>query len=70
MVTVREVCDAFHLLYTQIHNREFRKCLYLNEWKERDLLPLAEHFYWDILNPLFQNPTLECQEKVALELTF
>jgi hypothetical protein len=55
--TVKEVIEAFHLLYESIHNKEFRKTLTLNHWNEHDLLPIARSFllgYFGHVAPEFQ----------------
>lgn len=43
-VTITEVVEAFNLLYCSLHRKEFSKTLCLNEWGERDLLPLVRTF--------------------------
>lgn len=43
-VTIGQVREAFGLLYESIHDREFRKTLRLNEWSEKELLPLVRTF--------------------------
>jgi len=43
-VTIAHVVDAFDLLYTNIHDRTFRKTLNLDHWSERELLPLVRTF--------------------------
>ena len=43
-ITVKEVVEAFDLLFTSLHSREFRKTLPLHEFGERDLLPLVRTF--------------------------
>tara|TARA_R110000868_G_scaffold84997_4_gene239418 strand:+ start:174 stop:701 length:528 start_codon:yes stop_codon:yes gene_type:complete len=43
-ITKKEVVEAFSLLYEAIHNKSFRKSLYLNEWTEQELLPLVRTF--------------------------
>lgn len=40
-VTIAQVVDAFDLLYSNIHDRAFRKSLRLDQWSERELLPLV-----------------------------
>lgn len=41
-ITIKQVCEAFQLLYESIHDREFRKTLDLNNWSE--VLPLVRTF--------------------------
>lgn len=43
-VTIAQVVDAFDLLYNNIHDRDFRKTLKIDEWSERELLPLVRTF--------------------------
>lgn len=43
-MTVTEVISAFDLLFSSLHRKEFSKTLYLNEWGERELLPLVRTF--------------------------
>ena len=43
-ITVKEVVDAFELLFSALHRKEFTKTLCLNEWGERELLPLVRTF--------------------------
>lgn len=43
-ITIKQVRDAFELLYESIHDRGFRKTLRLNEWSEKELLPLVRSF--------------------------
>ena len=43
-LTVTEVIEAFDLLFSSLHRKEFSKTLCLNEWGERDLLPLVRTF--------------------------
>ena len=42
--TVAKVIDAFSLLYSSILKKDFSKTLYLDEWNEREFLPLARTF--------------------------
>jgi len=52
MATVGEVVEAFHFLFDNLHEREFRKTLPLNKMKERDLLPLVRTYllgyFWTV----------------------
>jgi|SRR5215471_18032511 len=43
-ITVKKVIEAFELLFSSLHRREFSKTLCLNEWGEKDLLPLVRTF--------------------------
>lgn len=43
-LTVKEVIEAFDLLFSSLHRREFTKTLGLNNWGERELLPLVRTF--------------------------
>ena len=43
-VTVKEVIDAFDLLFSSLHRKEFTKTLRLNEWGEQELLPLVRTY--------------------------
>lgn len=43
-LTVNEVIEAFDLLFSSLHRKEFSKTLCLNEWGERALLPLVRTF--------------------------
>lgn len=43
-ITVKEVVEAFELLFNSLHRREFSKTLRLNEWGEQELLPLVRTF--------------------------
>lgn len=43
-LTVKEVIEAFDLLFSSMHRKEFSKTLCLNEWGERELLPLVRTF--------------------------
>jgi hypothetical protein len=43
-VTVKEVIEAFDLLFDSLHRKEFTKTLRLNEWGEQELLPLVRTF--------------------------
>lgn len=43
-LTVKEAIEAFDLLFSSLHRKEFSKTLCLNEWGERDLLPLVRTF--------------------------
>jgi len=43
-VTVSEVRDAFHLLYRNVLDRQFRKTLDLHHWSEKEMLPLVRTF--------------------------
>lgn len=43
-ITVKEVVEAFDLLFAALHRKEFTKTLCLNEWGERELLPLVRTF--------------------------
>ncbi|BEH09091.1 MULTISPECIES: hypothetical protein [Geobacter] len=43
-VAIKEVVDAFDLLYQSLLNREFSKSLRLHEWGEQDLLPLVRTY--------------------------
>ncbi len=43
-VTVKEVVEAFELLFISLHRKEFTKTLCLNEWGERELLPLVRTY--------------------------
>ncbi len=42
--TLAEVIESFELLFESLHNKEFSKSLRLNEWGERDLLPLVRTY--------------------------
>ncbi|WP_084356098.1 hypothetical protein [Novosphingobium lentum] len=44
MATVREISEAFHVFYEALRDPEFSKSLRLNEWTERELLPLVRTF--------------------------
>lgn len=44
MASVREVSEAFHVFYEGLRDPNFTKSLRLNEWTERDLLPLVRTF--------------------------
>jgi hypothetical protein len=58
-VTIKEVRSAFRLLYKNIHEKEFRKSLPLNHWKERDLLPITRSFllgYFGRVAPEYEVP--------------
>jgi hypothetical protein len=43
-VTVKEVVEAFELLFSSLHRKEFKKTLQLNEWGEQELLPLVRTY--------------------------
>lgn len=43
-VTVKKVIDAFDLLFSSLHRKEFTKTLRLNEWGEQELLPLVRTY--------------------------
>ena len=43
-VTVKEVVEAFELLFSSLHRREFTKTLPLNQWGEHELLPLVRTY--------------------------
>ncbi|MBX9917755.1 MAG: hypothetical protein K2Y07_11055 [Nitrosomonas sp.] len=43
-LTIKEVIDAFDLLFSSLHRKEFKKTLNLNEWGERELLPLVRTY--------------------------
>ena len=43
-VSLREVVDAFELLYASLIDRNFRKSLRMTEWGERKLLPITRSF--------------------------
>ncbi len=43
-ITVKEVVEAFDLLFSALHRKEFTKTLCLNELGERELLPLVRTF--------------------------
>lgn len=43
-VTVKAVVEAFDLLFTSLHSKDFRKTLPLHEFGERELLPLVRTF--------------------------
>ncbi|MHC1741731.1 MAG: hypothetical protein AB9873_01715 [Syntrophobacteraceae bacterium] len=43
-VTVKEVVEAFELLFSSLHRKEFTKTLRLNEWGEQELLPLVRTY--------------------------
>ena len=43
-LTIKEVVEAFDLLYTSLHRKKFTKTLCLNAWGERELLPLVRTF--------------------------
>jgi hypothetical protein len=43
-VSIKTVVEAFELLFTSLLNKDFSKTLRLNEWKERDMLPLVRTF--------------------------
>lgn len=43
-ITVKEVTEAFELLFVSLHRKDFSKTLCLNEWGKRDLLPLVRTF--------------------------
>lgn len=43
-ITIAKVREAFNLLYESIHDRQFRKTLRINEWSEKELLPLVRTF--------------------------
>lgn len=43
-VTVKEVVEAFELLFISLHRKEFTKTLCLNEWGEMELLPLVRTY--------------------------
>jgi hypothetical protein len=43
-ITIKQVREAFQLLYESMHNREFRKTLDLRKWSEAELLPLVRSF--------------------------
>jgi hypothetical protein len=42
--SVKAVVEAFELLYTSLHSREYRKSLNLHECGERELLPIVRCF--------------------------
>ena len=37
--TVKDIVEAFELLFSSLHRKEFTKTLQLNEWGEQELLP-------------------------------
>jgi hypothetical protein len=43
-ITVKEVVEAFELLFNSLHRKEFTKTLRLNEWGEQELLPLVRTY--------------------------
>lgn len=43
-VTIKEIVEAFGHLFANLHDREFRKTLPLNDYGERELLPLVRVF--------------------------
>lgn len=43
-ITVKEVVEAFELLFSSLHNKSFSKTLRLNEYGEQALLPLVRTF--------------------------
>ena len=55
--TVKEVIEAFDLLYKALHDREFRKSMRFNEWSEKELLPIVRSFllgFFGSVTPEFQ----------------
>lgn len=42
--TVMEIVEAFELLFSSLHRKEFTKTLQLNEWGEQELLPLVRTY--------------------------
>jgi len=42
--TINEVVVAFELLFNSCHDKDFKKTLKLNEWCEREMLPLVRTF--------------------------
>ena len=42
--TVKDIVEAFELLFSSLHRKEFTKTLQLNEWGEQDLLPLVRTY--------------------------
>lgn len=60
-VTIGEVRKAFALLYENMHDRDFRKSLRLNEWNEKRLLPLVRTF----LLGYFRHCSPEVQVRLA-----
>ncbi|QRK08043.1 hypothetical protein JQX13_50185 [Archangium violaceum] len=51
MSSVREVINAFELLFTSLRRREFRKSFRFDLWSERDLLPLVRTFLLGYFGP-------------------
>lgn len=43
-IPIRDIGAAFHLLYENILDRDFRKTLAMNAWSERELLPSIRTF--------------------------
>ncbi|ROO26090.1 hypothetical protein [Salinisphaera japonica] len=43
-LTVKEVVEAFDLLFSSLHRKDFTKTLKLNEYGERELLPLVRTY--------------------------
>ena len=43
-ITVKQVVEAFDHLYVALRDKKFTKSLRLDEWTERDLLPLVRTF--------------------------
>jgi hypothetical protein len=43
-ITVKEVVEAFELLFWSLHRKDFSKTLHLNEWGEQELLPLVRTY--------------------------
>ena len=42
--TVKDIVEAFELLFSSLHRKEFTKTLQLNKWGEQDLLPLVRTY--------------------------
>lgn len=42
--TVKDIVEAFELLFSSLHRKEFTKTLQLNEWGEQELLPLVRTY--------------------------
>lgn len=42
--TLAEVVESFEMLFESLHRKEFSKSLRLNEWGERELLPLVRTY--------------------------
>lgn len=53
-IRVKEVIEAFELLFDGLHDRDFRKTLSLTKYRERDLNPLVRTFllgYFGAVSP-------------------